>query len=206
MMRFLRYNSRHQLWFPQGYQGRWLPQLNPISSVYDRKFRPRFHEPRWLYQLRLRLFAFAGRQRCGRRGENPMISGRFGGDKPLPDTWDMGPDGNRTCSYCGSIHPDDLMEICRKTIVDERYGVESTTKSYKVYVRQHKVYVRQPGVRNASEGAIKFYMHHAPEKPSAADQQLFKNALRATAERFEAEWQKRYPTPQRKTPSETTTP
>lgn len=74
------------------------------------------------------------------------------------------------------------MVICRKTIVDERYGVEGTTKSYKVYVRQ-------PGVRNAGEGAIKFYMYHAPKNPRAGEQQLFANAMQVTRERFE----KNYP-------------
>lgn len=91
----------------------------------------------------------------------------------------MGPDGNRTCSYCGSIHADDLMEICRKTLVDERYGVEGTDKSYKVYVRQ-------PGVRNASEGAIKFYKVHVPANPSQADQDLFAQALRVSDTRWRA--------------------
>jgi hypothetical protein len=30
MIRFLRYNSRHCLWFPRGWQCHWLPQLNPL--------------------------------------------------------------------------------------------------------------------------------------------------------------------------------
>jgi hypothetical protein len=161
----LRYNSRHHLWFPRGYKGRWWPQLNPLESIYDRTWRQSFHEPIWLWRLRQRIFAYAGATTCN----------------GAPATWDWGPDGNRTCSHCGSIHPDDLMEICRKTIVDDRYGVEGTTKSYKVYVRQ-------PGVRNASEGAIKFYSYHAPEKPSVADQQLFANAQRVTNERFRAKY------------------
>lgn len=170
----LRYNARHTLWFPR--DGK-LPQLNPICSSTRSKSGKRtiyLGEPLWLFRLRQRLFCFAGRQWCGNRGP-------VGGW--LPDTWDHGPDGNRTCSYCGSIHPDDLMAICRKTIVDERYGVEGTTKNYKVYVRQ-------PGVRNAGEGAIKFYMHHAPSPPSEADQKLFSEALRVTRERFDRRMQK----------------
>lgn len=100
-----------------------------------------------------------------------------------PDTWDYGPDGNRTCSYCGSIHFEDLMKICRKALTDERYGIEGTTKSYKVYVNQ-------PGVRNASEGAIKFYMHHAAETPNQDDQKLFAEAARLSNERFAKRWQR----------------
>lgn len=172
-----RYNGRHTLWFPR--DGK-LPQLNPISSSSHSASGKRTlyrSEPLWLFRLRRRLFCFGGRQRCGRRSGNPVTSKVFGGDKPLPDTWDIGPDGNRTCSYCGSLHPDDLMEICRRTLVDERYGIEGTTKSYKVYVRQ-------PGVRNAGDGGIKFYMHHAPAHPSQADQDLFAEAVHVTTKRF----------------------
>ena len=180
MKRFLRYNTRHHVYF----EGGWLvwPKLNPISSTFSNDGKHHhFDEPLWLFRLRQNCFAFAGRQRCGRRGENPIASKYFNGDKPLPDTWDIGPDGNRTCSFCGSIHPDDLMTICRKTLTDEKYGVEGTTKSYKVYVRQ-------PGVMNASQGAIKFYMHHAPETPTKADQELFAQACRLTRERQDAKW------------------
>jgi hypothetical protein len=176
--RFLRYNTRHCLHFPRDGA---RPQLNPICSSSHSKSGKRtfnLHEPLWLFRLRQRVFCFSGRHRCGRRSESWFSQSKaFGGDKPLPDTWDMEPDGNRTCSYCGSIHPDDLMEICRKALVDERYGIEGTTKSYKVYVQQ-------PGVRNAAEGAIKFYMHHAPAKPSAEDQELFAKARRLTNERW----------------------
>lgn len=182
LLSFLRYNTRHHLWWPRGYKGRWWLQLNPISSVYDGTWRLSLHEPRWLFRLRQRAFAFGGRQRCPERGATVPARGKI---KALPDTWDIGPDRNRTCSYCGSIHPDDLMTIARKTGVDERYGIEGATKSYKVYVRQ-------PGVRNASEGAIKFYMWHAPAAPTDADQKLFADARRLTSERFRAQMDQRF--------------
>lgn len=167
----LRYNSRHRLYMEKG---RGLV-LNPIMSRSHNADGTRtrsWSEPLWLYRLRQRIFAFAGRQFCGRRGES-----HFGMTlEQMPDTWDLGPDGNRTCSYCGSIHSDDLMKICRLVLTDERYAIEGTTKSYKVYVRQ-------PGVRNASEGAIKFYMAHAPSAPTPEDQQLFADAVRVSSER-----------------------
>ncbi len=166
MKHFLRYNARHTLHFPG--DGK-RPQMDPISSsshaVKSRKRTRSFTEPLWLFRLRQRLFCFAGAIKCS------------GYDA----TWDWGPDDNRTCSCCGSIHPDDLMEICRKTLVDDRYGVEGATKSYKVYVRQ-------PGVVNAGHGAIKFYMHHAPANPTKADQDLFAEAQRLTHERMDARW------------------
>lgn len=178
----LRYNTRHHLYFPG--DGK-LPQLNPLGYSSHTKSGRRtksFHEPLWSFRLRQRLFAFAWRHRCGSRDEMFSLNRN---DGPQPDTWDIGPDGNRTCSYCGSIHPEDLMEICHKTLTDERYAIEGTTKSYKVYVRQ-------PGVQNASQGAIKFYMHHAPAEPSKEDQDLFAEAMRISNERFR---QRYYPKP-----------
>lgn len=179
MIRFLRYNTRHSLWFPR--DGK-LPQLNPImSSSHSKggKHTFRWDEPAWLFHLRQRLFAFAGQQKCGRRGDSHL--GRT--KEALPDTWDIGPDGNRTCSYCGSIHFEDLMNICRKTTTDSRYGVERTDKQYKFYVTQ-------PGVRNASEGAIKFYTSHLPSKITLEHDAAFDTAARLTEERQREKWRK----------------
>lgn len=182
VLRFLRYNSLHRLYFPGDGA---LPQLNPISSrshaAKSRKRTRDIYEPRWFRRLRQRLFCAAGRQRCGRRDDLFSLNRN---DGPLPDTWDRGPDGYRTCSYCGSIHPDDLMDICRKSLTDERYDVHMSDKSYKAYVRS-------PGVRNASEGAIKFYMQHVPDEPTAEDQELFAHALRLSSERFTARFKAR---------------
>lgn len=179
LMRLLRYNSPHRLHFP----GDWkLPQLNPVSSSsHTASGRRTFHcyEPTWLFRWRQRVFALRAITIAAAAAKAGLgQSSAFGGDKELPDTWDIGPDGNRTCSYCGSIHTHDLMVICRKTLIDERYGVEGTDKSYKVYVKQ-------PNVRNASEGAIKFYMAHAPADPSKDDQELFAKALRLTSARWQ---------------------
>jgi hypothetical protein len=109
-----------------------------------------------LWRFRQRLFAFRGRQLCPRRYES--WQGKTG--EKFPDTWDLGPDGNRTCSYCGSIHPDDLAVIIQKSKTDSRYAIEETDKNYKVYIRQ-------PNVRNAGEGAIKFYRQHAAKQDVA---------------------------------------
>lgn len=148
MKNILRYNGRHKLYFGGG-----LPQLNPLSSRYSGKEFD-IYEPLWLFLLRKRLFCFAGRQRCPDRGEISSTVFKYHDDREFPDSWNYGADGNRTCSYCGSIHPDDLEKILELSKTDSRYGVEGTTKSYKCYVRQ-------PNVRNAGEGAIKFYGWHA---------------------------------------------
>lgn len=163
MKNFLRYNSRHHLYFDRIH---WLPELNPISSRYSSKGEFMVYEPLWLFRLRQRIFAHAGKQRCGDRGQG----------SEMPDTWDWGPDDNRTCSYCGSIHPEDFVKVARRALGDERYEIEGTMKSYKYYIRQ-------PGVRNASEGAIKFYTMHG--NFSEKELLIINGALKVSSERFE---------------------
>lgn len=182
MKNFLRYNSRHRLYFP----GDWKwPELNPIVSSSHTKSGKRtrsIDEPYWMFRLRQRIFCFAGKQRCPSRGDWANSVFKVGQNSDLlPDTWDRGPDGNRTCSYCGSIHPDDLMLICRKVPSDERYGLECAKPGYKYYLKQ-------PGVQNASQGAIKFYMHHVPKNPSLEDQATFSTAVKITRERFQKKY------------------
>jgi len=66
----------------------------------------------------------------------------------LPDRWDKDQFGTRTCSYCGSVHPDDVLEL----IKEKGLGIqEKTTKNYKVYI-------------NAGTGRYyKFYSYHWDE-------------------------------------------
>lgn len=177
--KFLRYNGRHHFyWRIAGSHGRTWPQLDPISSVSGGDVRNiSFHEPLWLFRLRQRLFAFAGRQRCGRRAE----SWAGATDEAEPDTWDRGPDGNRTCSYCGSLHLDDFLELVRRCAEgDEAVRIEPSDKRYKIYVNQK-------GVRNAGEGAIKFYTQHLTTELTQDQQNLYSTAVRISRDRFERE-------------------
>lgn len=72
------------------------------------------------------------KQTCPRRGE---IGQRWEEGK---DTWTVRGrrgsgllgDGLRTCSYCGSLHPDDFMT----GIEESTYQVGPTDKNYKAYV------------------------------------------------------------------------
>lgn len=178
MKKFLRYKSRHSLYWPG--DGR-APELNPLSSrshsEISRRPTARWDEPTWLFRLRQAWFCVVERQRCADRG----MSMAHRGHMAFPDTWDLGPDGMRTCSYCGSIHFEDLMKIAQLTLDNDAYGVEATDKGYKYYVRQ-------PGVRNACEGAIKFYTGHVPRVVTPQQEQLFAQARRITHERFSARW------------------
>jgi hypothetical protein len=170
MLKFMRYGSRHRIHFPRGYQGRYAPQINPTSSSShgaNRKPTISFHEPLWFFHARKRLFAFAGAHRCPERGGS-LGHGRF------PDSWNLMPDGNRTCSYCGSIHPEDMQKLVQRCIDTdgEEASIEPTDKNYKCYVRQR-------GVVNASQGAIKFYMWHVtPEMLLPHSQEAYGKACR----------------------------
>lgn len=75
---------------------------------------------------------------------------------------------NRVCSFCGSLHPDDFFRLVREaaetsinTPYSESVNIERSDKGYKIYVHQ-------PGVRNAHEGGIKFYMQHFPRNPDGS--------------------------------------
>jgi hypothetical protein len=68
--------------------------------------------------------------------------------------------GDRVCSYCGSLHPDDFFRLVHAAATageDATYrdvvSIEPSDKSYKIYVHQ-------PNVRNAMEGGLKFYKQH----------------------------------------------
>lgn len=170
--KLLRHNCRHMVYFP----GDWeLPQLNPYSSsshTAKRKRTKKFIESLWLFRVRQRLFAFAGNHLCGDR-QGLLNRSHW----PKQDTWNIGPDGNRTCSFCGSIHFDDFLKIARLAAHDDRYAIESCDKNYKYYVRQ-------PDVHNAGDGAIKFYTTHLPKVPREADVNEINLAIKLSCQRF----------------------
>lgn len=77
--------------------------------------------------------------------------------------WRAEADGTRTCSYCGSLHPEDWVDIMEHYAAgDPGYHFGTTDKSYKVYANR-------PGTRNAGMGGIKFYGHHAPQAGTPLD-------------------------------------
>lgn len=73
------------------------------------------------------------------------------------DTWEKR--GNdTTCSFCGSMHPDEFMALCEEsTKPNALVEIEKTDKRYKYYIKR-------PGILNAQQGAIKFYMQHLSDE------------------------------------------
>lgn len=86
---------------------------------------------------------------CPRRFEHPHSI-----EIPEEDNWRVLPNGDRVCSYCGSLHPDDMLVFCRDAMDPSNpKWVEMTDKMYKFYLHP---------MENASKSAIKFYLMHAP--------------------------------------------
>jgi hypothetical protein len=130
---------------------------------------------------------------CGRRfdlyaGVIPAHGDRREGQ----DRWQrFKSNGDRVCSYCGSLHPDDMFELVRQSAtVPEDADVHSVVE-IKPSDKGYKTYVHRPGIRNAHEGGIKFYHQHLPKNPDGTlavtqvQQDEYAEAVRRSRVRFE---------------------
>ena len=73
-----------------------------------------------------------GRKRDARRHDCPRRVGELGPWDPSEDnldSWRADRDGLRTCSFCGSMHPDDFLKA-----VEDGLEIGPTDKTYKAYV------------------------------------------------------------------------
>ena len=91
------------------------------------------------------------------------------------DVWDTRGE-DRVCSFCGSIHPDDLKAILEELPENEEVTVEISTK-------RHKLYINRPNIKNASEGAIKYYFYHGVNEEMEA---LLNQCIPISRERAQA--------------------
>lgn len=94
----------------------------------------------------------------------PMTCGRrFTVDTPGLDRWQkFKSNGNRVCSFCGSLHPDDMFALTKQAANAPEDAPYRSVVDIEPSDKNYKIYVSQPGVRNAHEGGIKFYTHHLP--------------------------------------------
>jgi hypothetical protein len=96
---------------------------------------------------------------CPRRRESSLGDRNF----PGPDHWERHKsNGDRVCSYCGSLHPDDLFRLVKASAEAPEDAEYRTVVEIEPSDKAYKIYVDQPGVRNAGEGGIKFYTSHLP--------------------------------------------
>ncbi len=102
---------------------------------------------------------------CGRRAEMGMDveNGPFPNSGEGLDRWQkFKSNGNRVCSYCGSLHWEDMLRLVHEAATAPEDAEYRSVVSIEPSDKAYKVYVHQPGVRNAMEGGIKFYMPHVP--------------------------------------------
>lgn len=141
---------------------------------------------------------------CGRRSEADMDreNSPFRGSGKGLDHWEkFKVIDNRVCSYCGSLHPDDMFRLVHEAAVAPPDGDYRVTVNIEPSDKRYKVYVHQPGVRNASEGAIKFYMQHLPRNSNGSlsvtdeQQKEYAEAVRRSQNRFNLWMSSRYPKP-----------
>jgi len=124
--------------------------LRLLFSESDKPFRQHKYEVEKEYSVIDKAEVNAlERQTCGRR----MVDFGPWEKRENIDIWTKMPNGDRCCSFCGSIHPSDLIEIVKS---HGRGAIEFTNKSYKWYVHR-------PGVSNAMQGGIKYYRYHDTE-------------------------------------------
>lgn len=104
------------------------------------------------------------------------------------DYWDIEKNGDRTCSFCGSLHPSDFekcIELCLSDV--EKCQIDPSYKGYKIYVRR-------PEIHNAGDGGIKFYTQHCrglSKKHCEEIQPQLNKAIRLSKQRWESYIKKR---------------
>lgn len=99
--------------------------------------------------------------------------------------WQVEPNGDKTCSYCGSLSEEDFIDILSHYVEgDEGYEFEPSTKSYKHYARR-------PNVVNAGQGGIKFYTNHIDRTPGP-DLEKRKFIFGAAMEKYQEEFKQKF--------------
>jgi hypothetical protein len=105
--------------------------------------------------------------------------------RPELDHWEkFKSNGNRVCSFCGSMHPDDFFAVVKAAAEAPEDGQYHQVADIEPSDKGYKIYVHQPGVRNAHEGAIKFYKYHLPDTLPEGTAEQFLRAVEATKRRF----------------------
>ena len=114
---------------------------------------------------------------CPRRDESPAIPGY-----PAHDHWQrFKTNGDRVCSYCGSLHPDDFITLVKASA--EAAEDDLTAPIIDPSTKNYKIYARRANVSNAHEGGIKFYTRHLIADPTEEQQAQYREAQRRTRKR-----------------------
>ena len=96
-------------------------------------------------------------------------------DGNKPDHWKIMPNGDRVCSHCNSVHEDDFMRLCNKSIIDGDVRICPTDL-------EHKVHIYQEGVEDIDQGGVQFFMWHVQQPINPANIFVFEEAMRISRE------------------------
>lgn len=97
---------------------------------------------------------------------------------------------HRVCSFCGSLHFEDFAKLVALAANQSEDADRKDCVEIEFSDKNYKVYVHVPGIRNAHQGGIKFYMWHCPKKDdgsllvSQEQQDQLKEATRRSRIRF----------------------
>jgi hypothetical protein len=126
---------------------------------------------------------------CGRRRESGMDdpNSPFVGAGQNLDHWDQfKSNGDRVCSYCGSLHPEDMFRLVNASAEAAEDVPYTSAVEIEPSDKGYKIYVHQPGVRNAHEGGIKFYKQHLTQGQVTEQQNAeYALAVKKSKARFE---------------------
>lgn len=95
--------------------------------------------------------------------------------------WLREPNGDKTCEYCGSWHPDEFLKFVNKIILTqgEIGRIELNDNKDKVYIYREKV-------SDAHEGAIKFKLAHLSQGQLKEFEGIINSALKISYNKFMA--------------------
>jgi hypothetical protein len=140
---------------------------------------------------------------CGRRALDqfaPGVPAHKGFDEKGQDRWEKHKsNGDRVCSFCGSLHPDDFWRLVKASAEAPEDAPYRDVVHIHLSDKGYKVYVDQPGVRNAMEGGIKFYKQHIPRDEngkmivSEEQERLYQQAINRSHLRFDKYLAQLYP-------------
>ena len=106
------------------------------------------------------------------------------GEHPDADTWAARLNGDRVCSFCGSLHPEDAVAVMCE-FADTGEGRFCTSDDAR------KFYLNRTGVRSADDGGIKFHTWHLPRASTPAMNEFHRQFDRC-AQRVVAQDAKRF--------------
>jgi hypothetical protein len=122
---------------------------------------------------------------CGRRREHGMDdpNSPFRNAGKGLDRWERHKsNGDRVCSYCGSLHPEDFLRLVKESAEAPADNLEATR--IEPSDKGYKIYVWRPSVKNAHDGGIKFYTPHFESTPTEEQQAQYQEAQRRSNARF----------------------